>query len=147
MIANGAPIDGFGIGTALDASTDAPYLDCAYKLQLYGGRPRRKLSPGKTTWPGAKQVYRHRDRHGRLDYDVVTLTDDPQRGEPLLVPVMRGGALLEPLPALDALRARAAENLASLPERLLALDARGEYRVEMARALKALAAHTDPGRP
>ncbi len=147
MLAGGAPIDGFGIGTALDASVDAPYLDCAYKLQLYAGRPRRKLSPGKTTWPGAKQVYRHRDRHGRLDYDVVTLADDAQRGEPLLEPVMRGGALLAPLPDLEAARKRAAENLASLPDRLRALHAGGEYRVEMAPALQALAARTATGRP
>ena len=53
-----APIDGYGIGVNLDASTDAPSLDCAYKLQEYAGTPRRKLSEGKPTWPGRKQVWR-----------------------------------------------------------------------------------------
>src|SRR6185437_4346308 len=58
MAAAKAPIDGFGIGVNLDASIDAPSLDCAYKLQDYAGRPRRKLSEGKQTWPGRKQVWR-----------------------------------------------------------------------------------------
>ena len=54
-----APIDGFGIGTSLTTSSDAPALDCAYKLQEYAGLPRRKHSAGKATWPGRKQVWRH----------------------------------------------------------------------------------------
>ena len=58
MMAAKTPIDGFGIGVNLDASIDAPSLDCAYKLQDYAGKPRRKLSEGKVTWPGRKQVWR-----------------------------------------------------------------------------------------
>ncbi len=58
MLAAGAPVDGFGVGTRLDTSSDMPYLDCAYKLQEYAGRARRKRSEGKATWPGRKQVYR-----------------------------------------------------------------------------------------
>jgi nicotinate phosphoribosyltransferase len=139
----GAPIQGFGIGTALDASTDAPYLDCAYKLQEYADRPRRKLSPDKATWAGAKQVYRRLDGRGRLDRDVVTLAGDSQPGEPLLGPVMRGGRLTAPLPNLDAARERAAANLAMLPEPLRALESRAEYRVEIAPALRALAERAD----
>ncbi|HVY64404.1 MAG TPA: nicotinate phosphoribosyltransferase, partial [Gammaproteobacteria bacterium] len=60
LVADGAPIDGFGIGTSLDVADDCPALDCAYKLQEYAGRPRRKRSTGKATWPGAKQVWRQR---------------------------------------------------------------------------------------
>ena len=56
-----APIDGFGIGSGMDASYDVPTLDCAYKLQEYAGRPRRKRSEGKATWPGRKQVFRSYD--------------------------------------------------------------------------------------
>ena len=52
MMADKVPIDGFGIGVSLDVSTDVPALDCAYKLQEYAGKPRRKLSEGKVTWPG-----------------------------------------------------------------------------------------------
>ena len=72
LLAGGAPIDAFGVGTRLDVSADAPYLDCVYKLQEYAGRPRRKRSAGKATWPGRKQVFRelrrggpHPDRHDR----------------------------------------------------------------------------------
>ncbi len=54
LLAQGAPIDGFGVGTRLDTSSDAPALDCAYKLQEYAGRPCRKRSEGKATWPGRK---------------------------------------------------------------------------------------------
>ena len=61
MMQEKAPIDGFGIGVNLAASVDAPSLDCAYKLQEYAGTPRRKLSEGKATWPGRKQVWRAYD--------------------------------------------------------------------------------------
>ncbi len=66
MMKEGAPIDGFGIGVNLDASIDAPSLDCAYKLQEYKGRPKRKLSEGKQTWPGRKQVWRSFGADGRM---------------------------------------------------------------------------------
>jgi len=49
------PIDGFGVGTSLTTSSDAPALDCAYKLQEYAGTPRRKHSTGKANWPGASR--------------------------------------------------------------------------------------------
>src|SRR5262249_55448876 len=58
---SGAPIDGFGIGTRLDTSADAPFLDCAYKLEEYDGRARRKRSEGKATLPGRKQIHRGHD--------------------------------------------------------------------------------------
>src|SRR5262249_52862637 len=73
LIADGAPIDGFGVGTRVDTSADAPYLDCAYKLQEYAGRARRKRSIGKATWPGRKQVFRRTGPDGRMCEDVVTL--------------------------------------------------------------------------
>src|SRR5690606_24766420 len=105
FVAQGAPIDGYGIGTALDASTDAPALDCAYKLQEYAGRPRRKRSPGKETLPGRKQVYRRRGPDGRLERDVVTLVSEPRDGEPLLTPVLKRGRLVADLPDLNQVRA------------------------------------------
>ena len=92
-----APIDGFGIGTRLDTSADAPYLDCAYKLQEYANLPRRKHSEGKTTWPGCKQVYRARDDSGRMAGDILTFRRETLPGEALLVPVMRGGRRLAAL--------------------------------------------------
>jgi len=142
MLAAGVPVDGFGVGTRLDTSSDMPFLDCAYKLQEYAGKARRKRSEGKATWPGRKQVYRHHDADGRMAGDVVTLESDPQPGEPLLIPVMQGGRLLAPPPALTEVRRHAAENLARLPEPLRRLDA-FDYRVEIAPALHRLAAEVD----
>ena len=78
-----APIDGFGIGVNLAASVDVPALDCAYKLQEYAGKPKRKLSEGKATWPGRKQVWRAYDADGRMRGDILSLESDKQPGEPL----------------------------------------------------------------
>lgn len=90
LVAAGAPIDGFGVGTALGVSADAPSLDSAYKLVAYDGRPVRKTSAGKRTWPAAKQVWRADD----WSEDVLGLSDEPQptgRYRPLMVEVMRDG--------------------------------------------------------
>jgi nicotinate phosphoribosyltransferase len=143
MAAAKAPIDGFGIGVNLDASIDAPSLDCAYKLQDYAGRPRRKLSEGKQTWPGRKQVWRHFDAQGRMRGDVLSLESDRQDGEALVVPVMRGGKRVAPVPALAQIRERAKRDLARLPEPLRRLQAGVTYPVEISAKLKALAAEMD----
>jgi nicotinate phosphoribosyltransferase len=143
ILARGAPIDGFGIGTKLDVSADAPALDCAYKLQEYAGRARRKRSEGKATWPGRKQVYRRHDADGRMREDVLTVEGDPQEGEPLIRPVMRAGRRLAPDPPLAEVRERAAAGLAALPERLRGLEAGDPIPVRVAPALVALARAVD----
>jgi nicotinate phosphoribosyltransferase len=142
MAAAKAPIDGFGIGVNLDASIDAPSLDCAYKLQDYAGRPRRKLSEGKKTWPGRKQVWRASDAQGRMRSDVLSLENDRQDGEALIVSVMRGGKRAGS-PSLAQIRERAARELARLPEPLRRLDAGATYPVQISEKLKALAAGMD----
>ncbi|MGZ6040041.1 MAG: nicotinate phosphoribosyltransferase, partial [Phenylobacterium sp.] len=114
----GAPIDGFGIGTSLTTSSDAPALDCAYKLEEFAGVARRKLSAGKATWPGRKQVWRKYAPDGRMLRDILSTADDVQEGQPLLQPVMRAGRRLAPAPALSEIRQRAAQNLALLPQPL-----------------------------
>ncbi len=81
MMKKKAPIDGFGIGVNLAASVDVPALDCAYKLQEYAGTPKRKLSEGKATWPGRKQVWRAYDADGRMRGDILSLENDEQPGE------------------------------------------------------------------
>lgn len=144
LLAAGAPIDGFGIGTSLVTASDAPFLDAVYKLQEYAGKPRRKRSTGKATWPGRKQVYRHYRDDGLLDHDVVTLEDDRQPGMALLQPVMRGGKRTQASPSLDELRAHAKRELATLPQHLRELDSSAApYRVEIAPALRNLAATLD----
>ena len=148
LLASGAPIDGFGIGTALDTSSDAPFLDCAYKLQEYAGVPRRKHSEGKATWPGRKQVYRHFTEDGLFERDSVNLEGALQRGMPLLAPVMRAGRRLPPAESvaesLAIARARAALQLTKLPPALRSLDpAPAPYRVDIAPPLRALAQKLD----
>src|SRR5690606_22007929 len=145
LLAEGAPIDGFGIGTHLTTSLDAPALDSAYKLQEYAGRGRRKRSEGKATWPGAKQVYRALDGDGRLAGDLVALRNEAGsgRGEPLLQPVMRDGRRIAPAEPLAALREHAAAELARLPESLRAIAPAAPYPVEISAGLRALAAEVD----
>jgi len=143
LVAEQAPIDGFGIGTRMNTSADAPYLDCAYKLQEYDGKPRRKRSEGKATWPGRKQVYRRYDAEGRMCSDVLTLEDDPQEGEPLILPVMRGGRRLQASIPLAAVRERARNQLARLPPALRGLEKGPDYPVEVSAALRDLAKAVD----
>lgn len=143
MVVAKAPIDGFGIGVNLDASIDAPSLDCAYKLQDYAGKPRRKLSEGKQTWPGRKQVWRSYDAQGVMCGDVLSLEGDKQDGEALVVPVMRAGKRLAPAPTLAQIRERAARDLARLPEPLRRLEPGVAYPVEISAKLKAMAAEID----
>lgn len=142
-IADGVPIDGYGIGTHLDTSADAPYLDCAYKLQEYAGVARRKRSEGKATWPGRKQVYRHYRDDGSLLEDLLTVQSEPAAGTPLIQPVMRGGRRLAPSPALADLRAVTSRNLHQLPNELRRLHDTPPYPVHIAPALHALAAEVD----
>jgi len=143
LLDSGAPIDGFGVGTKLDISTDAPSLDCVYKLQEYAGVPRRKRSKNKATWPGRKQIYRSRDADGVLIGDCLGLEEHAQPGEALLQPVMRAGRRLTPAPALETLRQRAQEQLAALPAELRANQTEPAYPVDIAPELQALAEQLD----
>jgi nicotinate phosphoribosyltransferase len=143
MMAAKAPIDGFGIGVNLDASIDAPSLDCAYKLQEYAGKPRRKLSEGKVTWPGRKQVWRSYGTDGSMRGDVLSLENDTQPGEPLLAPVVRAGKRIAPAPTLAQIRERAVRGLGRLPEPLRRLESGVNYPVQISDKLSALAAHMD----
>jgi nicotinate phosphoribosyltransferase len=138
-----APIDGFGIGTSLTTSYDLPALDCAYKLQEYAGTPRRKRSAGKATWPGRKQVWRRYAPDGRMAGDTISLDGDDEPGAPLIMPVMCNGKRLGPRPGLDEIRARAARDLARLPEPLSRLKPDADYPVEIAQSVRRLASEVD----
>jgi nicotinate phosphoribosyltransferase len=135
IVRSGAPIDGFGIGTSLTTSSDAPALDCAYKLQEYAGQPRRKRSQGKATWPGRKQVWRSFDGSGRMHGDVISLEEDRHPGEPLLKQVMTAGRRLHPPVPLGELQAHAARELQRLPSSLRRLDPVATYPVDLSHAL------------
>jgi nicotinate phosphoribosyltransferase len=136
-----APIDGIGIGTSLVTSSDAPALDCAYKLQEYAGLPRRKRSTGKATWPGRKQVWRRYDRNGCMTSDILSIEDAVQEGEPLIRRVMAGGQRVDRLPSLDEVRAHARDELARRPAG--AINAPMAYSVQISDSLEQLAAAVD----
>jgi nicotinamidase-related amidase len=135
LVAAGAPIDAFGVGTEMGVSSDAPSLDLVYKLVSYAGKDRVKLSPGKQVLPGRKQVFRI-EQHGRAIRDVIALADESCEGRPLLVPVMRGGKRLAAgRETIADARARAMRELAALPAAVRSLDP-AAYQVEASPALQ-----------
>jgi len=122
LLAAGAPIDGFGVGTDLAVSADAPEIDLSYKLVAYDGEPRMKLSSRKLSRPGRKQVFRV-SQEGRMVHDLIALHDEKQAGQPLLEPVMGNGRRLPSGCApLTQARAHAQAQLAVLPAALKALE-------------------------
>ena len=141
LVAGGAPIDAFGIGTQLGTSADAPALGAVYKLVEDAAGPKMKLAEGKVTLPGRKQVWRLSDR------DVVALHDeDVPGGRPLLVPVMAAGRPTRSEPLAES-RARCAAALAALPPDLRSLE-RAPYpvwKVDTSPGLAALASRVHAG--
>jgi nicotinate phosphoribosyltransferase len=137
MLEAGAPLDGFGVGTRMSVSRDAPSLDMAYKLTAYAGEGRIKLSRAKPLLPGRKQVFRV-EEDGKAVRDVVALEGEEHPGRPLLRTVMRGGHTLPGAsPPLADVRAYAAEQIATLPARLRSLSpAAPPYPVEISAGLR-----------
>jgi nicotinate phosphoribosyltransferase len=140
---DGAPIDGFGVGSDLGVSADAPVLDSVYKLVDFDGRAVRKLSAGKQTWPGAKQVWRRADWSG----DVLALAEEPRPvpyGVPLLVDVMIGGARTPAGRAtLADAHARFEQHWAVLPEPLKRLRQPGGFEVAPSAGLRRITEEVD----
>jgi nicotinate phosphoribosyltransferase len=110
----------------------------AYKLVEYAGRPRMKLSSRKATYPGRKQVFRFFEG-GSMVRDLVGRHDEAFDGEPLLLPMMRGGVRLPAGQAdLEAARAHAQHELRRLPESLRSLaPVEVPYRVDVSSTLQA----------
>lgn len=139
-LAAGAPIDAFGVGTKMDVSADVPYLDMAYKLVRYGERDVLKMSTGKETWPGEKQVYRERGPDGRYRGDSIASRDEDAAwpdAEALLQTVMEDGRLLAPPPPLAELRERCTAALAALPEEVTRVREPAPYPVRYSERLVA----------
>jgi nicotinate phosphoribosyltransferase len=144
LLKAGTPVNGFGIGTRLDASEDAPSLDMVYKLQQYGGKARRKRSQGKETWPGIKQIFRQSNSAGTFTEDSVALSDEVLPGEPLLHEIMTHGRRVGALPGLDASRDHCRRSVLRLPTELKGLDAPPTpYPVTVSAGVRALAERLD----
>lgn len=138
-----APIDGFGIGTRMDTSADAPYLDCAYKLVEYAGKARRKRSEGKVLWPGRKQVFRIYGHDGCMVSDTLGLEGEDLPGDRLIIPVMRDGRRLFRSQPLQEVRQRTLEELERMPQRLKTLAPVEAYSVHVSASLQDLAHKVD----
>lgn len=142
LLHSGADVDAFGVGTALATSSDAPALGGVYKLVAVKRdgtwEPKIKLSSGKVTCPGLKQVYRALEPGtGGFAHDILAAVDEPAPpgAVPLLESVMEGGCRLAPPCKLEDVRARAARQLASLPERFKRLREPECYPVQVSREL------------
>jgi nicotinate phosphoribosyltransferase len=140
VLGEGGDIDSFGVGTKMGVSADAPYLDMAYKLVQYGGRPVLKLSPGKTTLASEKQVFRFNTSGGKLRQDIIGLRDDDIEGsEALLEKVMSKGKANAKQPLLPQIQKRFLEEFFRLDEKYRSLDkTEEEYPVELSPRLEEL---------
>lgn len=162
IVRSGAPVDGFGVGTAMGTSDDTPSLDVIYKISEVTGAdgkflPTMKLSANKATYPGRKQVFRIRDRGGKFIKDIVGLEAEgrhPERAqrveglegeripaEALLKKYMESGALVRKLPSTAGIRSYAARQISSFGPGLMSLDRRYPYPVTISKELKKLRAH------
>jgi nicotinate phosphoribosyltransferase len=140
LLERGAEVNGFGVGTALATSNDAPALGGIYKLVEIrrGGSivPTMKLSPGKLSYPGCKQAWRVHE-NGTAAYDVLAVCgeDGPPGGVPLVKPVMAGGRRAAPAASLADLRARCRRLVAELPVEIRVVDGSPSYRVAISERL------------
>ncbi len=150
LLRAGAPIDGFGVGSAMVTSSDLPCLDAVYKLVEYGGKPRVKCSIDKATLPGSKQVFRALNRDGKFCGDILALREEsaqtimqefappPERVEPLLTIQMQQGRRILPRPSLNDARSLFLANLKALEPRYKDLTNPAVYPLKRSAALNAM---------
>ncbi|HEY4674524.1 MAG TPA: nicotinate phosphoribosyltransferase, partial [Candidatus Bathyarchaeia archaeon] len=143
LLKKGAKIDAFGVGTRMGTSEDRPYVDVIYKLcekmnEKGEFSPIMKLSQGKVTLPGRKQVFRFKDKNSHFIRDVIGLDREKIDGEPLLIKVMDKGKIAYTLPSLEEIRENALENISHLPEKYKKLKGAPRYPVALSRGLKKL---------
>ncbi len=139
LVKAGAPIDLFGVGTKAGVSADAPWSDMAYKMVCFDDRPVMKLSTGKVSLPGAKQVFRTKDAGGMFAKDIIALQDEELPGGlPVLEEVMKDGQRTGPAASLEQVRGRFQEDFAALDERFKALNNPPRYPVSISGRLERL---------
>ena len=131
------PYDSYGVGTKMGVSADTPWSDIAYKLVEYDQRSVLKLSPGKVSLPGKKQLFRISDKQGQLHKDMIALRDEKVAGaETLLKRVMTGGKITAPLPSLEESRSGFLSEFAKLPEPIKRIPDSENYPVEKSSGLQ-----------
>jgi nicotinate phosphoribosyltransferase len=143
LLARGAQVDAFGVGTSLATSKDAPALGGVYKLvDVYssdGPSYRAKLSGGKATYPGCKQVFRSIGPNEIYAGDLIARCSEQHPSEqPLLAPVMKEGKRITPSPALDKIRERAKQEISKLPAGVRRLHHPSTYPIRFSHELQQL---------
>ena len=139
VVEAGAQIDAFGVGTNIGVSADAPFIDIVYKMVRCDRRDVRKLSPGKVTLAGEKQVFRDCDKNGSYRSDTIGLRSDALNDRLLLLkPVMIDGRLTRPHPPLEAIREQFGRNFNALADSFKALNAAATYPVDISPHLQRL---------
>jgi nicotinate phosphoribosyltransferase len=138
------PYDSYGVGTKMGVSADTPWSDIAYKLVEYDDRPVLKLSTGKVSLPGKKQIFRIGDKQGPLQKDIITLRgENVAEAERLLKKVMTEGKIIAPLPSLEESRSVFLSEFAKLPEPIKAIRNSAHYLVEHSAKLQELCARVE----
>ncbi len=140
ILDKGAPVDTFGVGTELVTSSDDPTLSAVYKLMEHNGEPKIKISEGKKTFPGSKQVYRIFDKNGKFKEDFLLLEDEkpPENASPLLIPIMKNGQLIYELPTLDEIKEYCQEYIKKLPKKYKKLQQIKVQEVNISKKLEDL---------
>jgi len=143
LLNKGARVDNFGVGTNMGTSIDAPSLDVIYKISEVTDEfgeflPTMKLSKGKVTYPGRKQVFRIQDRSGKFVKDILGLEKEKINGRPLLKKAVHKGRLIYKSSSLDKIRTFTKNNLSQFPEELKEVASRYKYPVIVSPALKKL---------
>ena len=137
------PYDGYGVGTKMGVSADAPWADTAYKLVEYAERPVLKLSTGKESWPGKKQVFRLHDSQGKLAGDIVGLRGEQLAGSPLLEPVFQAGRIVGRLTTLEDAKSLCRDELDRLPAIYQAIVDPARYPVRFSARVQELREATE----
>ncbi len=139
VLSRGAKIDAFGVGTKMGVSADAPYFDMAYKLVQYDGRPVMKLSTGKVTYVGAKQVFRFIDDDGHISHDTLGLkSENHPPAQTLLQTFMVSGKRVKETESLESIKMRVEKEFQKLPPKCKTLKAEKKVRVEISEELEKL---------
>jgi nicotinate phosphoribosyltransferase len=133
-----APIDGFGVGTLMVTSSDAPYLECAYKLVQFAGQGRYKMSPQKETLPCPKQVYRYYNKEGVFSYDEISMASEQRDAISLLYKVIAEGRRIAPEKPVAEIRNFVEQQIDHLPEKLRQVNKMATYNVKISKDLKNL---------
>lgn len=137
-----APIDIYGVITELMNVSDRPVLEAVYKIASMvdkSGKVRHtaKLTPGKQSLPGVKQVFRRYGQNGKMISDAIGLENE-KLGKKLLIPYIKGGKLVRKIPTLDEVKVHLEKEMKTLPEKLKSIDKLYPYPVKISPKLKKL---------